>query len=85
MKNRIGKVYITGAGPGDFELLTLKGKRVIEEADCIIYDRLVNDKILGFAGKNTEMIYLGKENTQGGIIQEEINRKIIEKALEGKM
>ena len=84
MKNRIGKVYITGAGPGDFELLTLKGKRVIEEADCIIYDRLVNDKILGFAGKNTEMIYLGKENTQGGIIQEEINRKIIEKALEGK-
>ena len=83
-QSKMGKVYITGAGAGDFELLTLKAKRVLEEADCIIYDRLVNDKILNFAGKNTEMIYLGKENTQGGIIQEEINSTIIKKAFEGK-
>ena len=79
-----GKVYIVGAGCGDFELLTLKGKRCISEADCIIYDRLVNKRILGFAGKRTEFIYLGKENTEGGLIQEEINNKILEKALEGK-
>ena len=79
-----GKVYIVGAGCGDFELLTLKGKRCISEADCIIYDRLVNKRILGFAGKGTEFIYLGKENTEGGLIQEEINNKILEKALEGK-
>ena len=80
-----GKVYIVGAGCGDFELLTLKGKRCISEADCIIYDRLVNKRILGFAGKGTEFIYLGKENTEGGLIQEEINNKIVEKALEGKI
>lgn len=80
-----GKVYIVGAGCGDFELLTLKGKRCISEADCIIYDRLVNKRILGFAGKGTEFIYLGKENTEGGLIQEEINNKILEKALEGKI
>lgn len=79
------KVYIVGAGCGDFELLTLKGKRCISEADCIIYDRLVNKRILGFAGKGTEFIYLGKENTEGGLIQEEINNKILEKALEGKI
>ena len=79
-----GKVYIVGAGCGDFELLTLKGKRCISEADCIIYDRLVNKRILGFSGKGTEFIYLGKENTEGGLIQEEINNKILEKALEGK-
>ncbi len=83
-KNKKGKVYITGAGPGDFELLTLKGKRCIEEADCIIYDRLVNKRILGFAQKGTELIYLGKENTEGGLIQEEINKTIVEKTLEGK-
>ncbi|WP_427041432.1 uroporphyrinogen-III C-methyltransferase [Fusobacterium sp. SB021] len=80
-----GKVYIVGAGCGDFELLTLKGKRCISEADCIIYDRLVNKRILGFAGKGTEFIYLGKENTEGGLIQEEINNKILEKALEEKI
>lgn len=79
-----GKVYIMGAGPGDFELLTLKGKRAIEEADCIVYDRLINPRILDFAKKDAEMIYLGKGNTEGGVIQDEINRTIVTKALEGK-
>ena len=79
-----GKVYIMGAGPGDLELLTLKGKRAIEEADCIVYDRLINLRILDFAKKDAEMIYLGKGNTEGGVIQDEINRTIVTKALEGK-
>lgn len=79
-----GKVYIMGAGPGDLELLTLKGKRAIEEADCVVYDRLINPRILGFAKKDAEMIYLGKGNTEGGVIQDEINRTIVTKALEGK-
>lgn len=80
-----GKVYIMGAGPGDLELLTLKGKRAVEEADCIVYDRLINPRILNFAKKDAEMIYLGKGNTEGGVIQDEINRTIVEKALEGKI
>lgn len=84
-KIKKGKVYIVGAGCGDFELLTLKGKRCIEEADCIIYDRLINKRILNFAKNGTEFIYLGKENTEGGLIQENINNKIVEKAMEGKI
>lgn len=83
--NKKGKVYIMGAGPGDAELLTLKGKRAIEEADCIVYDRLINNRILNYAKKDAEMIYLGKGNCEGGVIQDEINKTIVEKALEGKV
>ncbi len=81
----MGKVYIVGAGPGDLELLTLKGKRCVEEADCIVYDRLVNPQILSLAQSECELIYLGKGNTEGGVIQDEINRTIVEKAKEGKI
>jgi len=81
----MSKVYIVGAGPGDLELLTLKGKRCVEEADCIVYDRLVNPQILSLAKKNCEMIYLGKGNTEGGTIQDKINKTIVEKAMEGKV
>ena len=81
----MGKVYVVGAGPGDLELLTLKGKRCVEQADCIVYDRLVNPQILSLAQPECELIYLGKGNTEGGVIQDEINRTIVEKALEGKI
>lgn len=80
-----GKAYIIGAGPGDFELLTLKAKRILETADCIIYDRLISPHILAFAKEEAEKIYLGKENTEGGLIQEEINQTLVQKCLEGKM
>lgn len=79
-----GKAYIIGAGPGDFELLTLKAKRIIENADCIIYDRLINSDILSLSKKDAELIYLGKENTEGGLIQDEINQTLVKKCLEGK-
>lgn len=80
----LGKAYIIGAGPGDFELLTLKAKRIIENADCIIYDRLIPDEILHLNTK-AEMIYLGKGNSEGGTIQEEINKTLVSKCLEGKI
>ena len=79
-----GKAYIIGAGPGDFELLTLKAKRIIENADCIVYDRLISEDILKLAKKDAELIYLGKGNTEGGLIQDEINQTLINKCLEGK-
>ena len=79
-----GKAYIIGAGPGDFELLTLKAERIIKFADCIIYDRLISPKILELAKENAELIYLGKENTQGGLIQDEINQTLVQKCMEGK-
>ena len=80
-----GKVYIVGAGPGDMELLTLKAKRCVEEADCIVYDRLINKRILKFAKPDAELIYLGKLNTEGGVIQDEINQTLVREALKGKV
>lgn len=80
-----GKVYIIGGGCGDFELLTLKGKRCLESADCVIYDRLVNKITLSFSRKNSEKIYFGKENTEGGITQKKINNILVKKALENKI
>ena len=71
-----GKAYIIGAGPGDFELLTIKAKRIIENADCIIYDRLISEDILRLPKKDAELIYLGKANTEGGLILDEINQTL---------
>ena len=77
----MGKVYLTGAGPGDMELLTLKALRVIQEADVIIYDRLVNPDILKEAKPKCECIYVGKENKHHILPQDEINSLLYEKAL----
>ncbi|WP_432204579.1 uroporphyrinogen-III C-methyltransferase [Cetobacterium somerae] len=85
VNNKMGKVYIIGAGCGNIDLLTLKGKRCIEEADCVVYDRLIDPKVLKLAKKDAEMIYLGKGNTEGGLIQDEINKTLAKKALEGKV
>jgi len=78
------KVYIVGAGPGDKELLTLKAKRLIEEADCIIHDRLIGKDILGFARTDAELIYVGKGDTFRTVEQEGINEMLAEKYKEGK-
>lgn len=77
----MGLVYLTGAGPGDIELLTLKALRVVKEADVIIYDRLVNPEILKEAKENCECIYVGKENKYHILPQDEINILLYEKAL----
>ena len=74
------KVFIAGAGCGDEELITLKLKKVIEKADCIIYDRLVNPNILKYKKNSAELIYMGKENFEGGELQKKINEKIVERA-----
>lgn len=76
----MGKVYLTGAGPGDFELLTLKALRVVREADVIIYDRLVNPEILKEAKEGCECIYVGKEDKHHILPQEDINVLLYEKA-----
>ena len=77
-----GKVYIAGAGCGDEQLITLKLKNIIEKADCIIYDRLVNESILQYAKPSAELIYMGKASTEGGELQREINETIVRKGKE---
>jgi uroporphyrin-III C-methyltransferase len=81
----MGKVYLVGAGPGDPKLITVKGLECIQEADVIVYDRLVNVKLLDYAKKKAELIYCGKKPNQHHLIQERINHILIEKALEGKI
>lgn len=78
----MGKVYLTGAGPGDFELLTLKALRLVREADVIVYDRLVNPDILKEAKVSCECIYVGKEDKHHILPQDEINALLYEKAQE---
>ncbi|MCJ2563081.1 MAG: uroporphyrinogen-III C-methyltransferase, partial [Candidatus Thermoplasmatota archaeon] len=53
-------VYIVGAGPGDLELVTLKAKRLIEKAEVLIYDKLVNHEVLDWAPPDCKLIYMGK-------------------------
>ncbi|MGH9767173.1 MAG: uroporphyrinogen-III C-methyltransferase [Blastocatellia bacterium] len=84
-QNRSGKVYLVGAGPGDPGLLTLKARDLIVKADCVIYDYLVNPKILEHAPRDAELIYVGKrglESAQQLWTQAEINRLLIAKARE---
>lgn len=80
-----GKVYIVGAGPGDLELITLKGKRAIAEADVIFYDRLINKQLLAFAKKSATLIYAGKQPNNHSISQEELNQLLVFHAQQGKI
>ncbi|NLJ77418.1 MAG: uroporphyrinogen-III C-methyltransferase [Peptococcaceae bacterium] len=80
-----GVVYLVGAGPGDPKLITVKGLECIQKSDVIIYDRLVDKKILSFAGPGTELIYAGKSPGCHTLGQMDINRLLIEKALNGKI
>jgi uroporphyrin-III C-methyltransferase len=77
----MGKVYLTGAGPGDMELLTLKALRVVREADVIIYDRLANPDILKESKNGCEFVYVGKEDGRHIMPQDDINEVIYQNAL----
>ena len=79
-KKQIGKVYLAGAGPGDPELLTLKTKRVLGEADVIVYDSLISEEILSHAKEGCEIIYAGKRSSNHTLPQYSINELLSEKA-----
>ena len=74
----MGKVYLVGAGPGDVELITLKGKRLIQEADIVLYDRLINHQILDWATNAQELIYVGKKDQHHSLPQEQINQLLVD-------
>lgn len=80
----IGKVYIIGAGCGEYDLITLKGMELLKKSEVIVYDSLIDERILGFADINSERICVGKRAGKPSESQENINRLLIENALQGK-
>ena len=73
-------VYLIGAGPGDYKLITLRALELIKRAECIIYDYLVNPYLLKFAGKNCKLIYVGKKAGAHILSQEGINKLLVKQA-----
>ena len=79
-----GFVSLVGAGPGDAELLTLKAYKRLQQADVVLYDRLVSSAILALLPSNTQRFYVGKVRSQHSVPQQEINQRLVDWAIEGK-
>jgi len=79
-----GMGFIVGAGPGDPELLTLKALRILNSADVILYDRLINREILSYARKDAELIFVGKQAGKPSTDQEDINALLVEYVRKGQ-
>jgi len=80
-----GKVYLVGAGPGDPGLLTVKGRECLQQANVIMYDRLLDDSLLDEAHPDAEKTYVGKSAQHHSMKQEAINRLLVKKAQQGKI
>jgi uroporphyrinogen III methyltransferase/synthase len=78
-----GKVYLVGAGPGDPDLITWKGRRILERADSVLFDHLANDALVDLAPAAAERVYVGKKKSLHQFTQEEICGMLIERAQRG--
>jgi uroporphyrin-III C-methyltransferase len=82
--NPKGKVYICGAGPGDADLLTIKASKLLSKCDIILYDRLVNRRMLRMASQHSKKIYVGRESGDPTINQNITNELMLKYADDGK-
>ena len=80
----VGWVALVGAGPGDPELLTIRGRRYLESADVVIYDRLVDRRLLGHAPREAELVDVGKRPGESRDRQSDINALLVQRAQSGK-
>ena len=81
---RVGEVYLVGAGPGEADLLTLRAKALIERAEVVLYDRLVDPSILALLPFGAERVFVGKQANHHAVPQDEIGRLLIAHAKRGK-
>lgn len=79
-----GTVFLVGAGPGDPDLITIRGANTIKKAEVLVYDRLANSELLSYAPEHAERIYVGKRPDKPSVSQEQINQILVSKANEGK-
>jgi uroporphyrin-III C-methyltransferase/precorrin-2 dehydrogenase/sirohydrochlorin ferrochelatase len=79
-----GEVALVGAGPGDPSLLTLRGLRALQNADVVLYDRLVSNEVLELARRDAQRVFVGKTPGQPHIAQSQINALLVELARAGK-
>ena len=79
VENKLGKVYLVGAGPGDPGLITVRGQYLLERAEVVVYDYLASRRLLRFVPADAQFVYAGK---RGGVkhvhTQEEINQMLVD-------